>query len=179
MTQPFVPDAALRVLGLTFRPETDDDIGFLRDLYVSMRWDELAPLTEWSEAAKMDFLTQQFTLQRRHYRSAYHDAAFLVIADGAGDRIGRIYLYHGGSDIRVVDVGLLPDRRGRGIGAALFQALFTMAQASNRSVSVHVEKFNPAQRLYERLGFRDVSEDGPYRLMEWRPTISADPLVQL
>jgi hypothetical protein len=35
-------------------------------------------------------------------------------------------------------------------------------------VSIHVEKFNPAQNLYRRLGFREAGEDGPYWRMEWR-----------
>jgi len=32
-----------------------------------------------------------------------------------------------------------------------------------------VERFNPALRLYQRLGFRHVEDQGPYYLMEWRP----------
>jgi ribosomal protein S18 acetylase RimI-like enzyme len=35
-------------------------------------------------------------------------------------------------------------------------------------VTIHVEVFNPALRLYERLGFKKVAENGPYHLMEWR-----------
>ena len=56
--------------------------------------------------------------------------------------------------------------RGRGIGTALVTELFAEADASGRSVSIHVETNNPARRLYERLGFQDVGEHGVYVLME-------------
>jgi ribosomal protein S18 acetylase RimI-like enzyme len=43
-------------------------------------------------------------------------------------------------------------------------------EASNRPLTIHVEVYNPAMRLYERLGFRPIEERGPYLLMEWRPS---------
>ncbi len=60
----------------------------------------------------------------------------------------------------------MPEFRGRGIGTALVTELFAEADASGRSVSIHVESNNPARRLYERLGFQDVGEHGVYKLME-------------
>jgi hypothetical protein len=33
---------------------------------------------------------------------------------------------------------------------------------------IHVERFNPALRLYERLGFRPIEDKGVYLFMEWR-----------
>jgi hypothetical protein len=35
------------------------------------------------------------------------------------------------------------------------------------STPVHVERFNPALRPSERLGFRQVEDKGVYLLMEW------------
>jgi hypothetical protein len=32
-----------------------------------------------------------------------------------------------------------------------------------------VEKFNPALRLYKRLGFFETSDEGVHLAMEWRP----------
>jgi hypothetical protein len=34
-------------------------------------------------------------------------------------------------------------------------------------VSIHVQKFNPAQRPYRRLSFVEAGESGPYWLMVW------------
>ena len=72
-------------------------------------------------------------------------------------------------EIRVVDVALVPEARGRGIGTALLRDLLAEGERTGRTVSIHVERFNRALRLYRRLGFREIEENGPYFLMEWRP----------
>jgi ribosomal protein S18 acetylase RimI-like enzyme len=64
-----------------------------------------------------------------------------------------------------MDIALLPERRGRGIGTRLLQELLDAGRASGRSVSIHVERENPARRLYERLGFHAVGEHGIHLLM--------------
>ena len=56
-----------------------------------------------------------------------------------------------------------------GIGTWLLRHLQAEAQASSRPLRIHVERFNPALRLYERLGFRDIEDKGVYLFMEWRP----------
>ena len=40
--------------------------------------------------------------------------------------------------------------------------------ATGRAVSIHVEKQNPAMRLYKRLGFETIEDKGVYDLLEWR-----------
>jgi hypothetical protein len=45
--------------------------------------------------------------------------------------------------------------------------------AAAKPLTIHVEQFNPALRLYTRLGFRPIAEHGVYLLLEWRPTTSA------
>lgn len=159
--------ADLAARGVSLRRETDTDAEFMRRLYISMRWEELAPLTEWSESQKQAFLSSQFDLQRRHYALHYQGADFAVV-DCHGDSAGRLYLFRGTSEIRVVDIGFLPEWRNQGLGTRLLQAVFDEARPKGQCVSIHVETFNPARRLYERLGFREISQTGPYLLMEWR-----------
>jgi hypothetical protein len=50
------------------------------------------------------------------------------------------------------------------------------ARAASKSVTVTVEKFNRAQTLYRRLGFREISEGDVYWEMEWRGALSAAPV---
>ena len=69
--------------------------------------------------------------------------------------------------MRAHDIALLPEHRGAGIGGRLLQDLLTEAAASGKRVSIHVERFNPAMRLYERLGFTKQEEVGVYFRMEW------------
>ena len=40
-----------------------------------------------------------------------------------------------------------------------------VARAASRPVRIHVERENPARRLYERLGFECRAEEGVYLLM--------------
>ena len=150
------------------RPETEDDLPFLRRLYVAIRWDEVSAMGLTDVGQKLAFLSQQFDLQRHHYRTHYHDAAFQIVESG-GAPIGRLYLWRGPRDHRIVDISLQPEMTGQGIGGAILERIQAEAAAAGRGVSIHVETFNPARRLYERKGFIEVSggESGPYHLMEW------------
>jgi GNAT superfamily N-acetyltransferase len=161
----------LRAAGIGLRPQTDDDLAFLERLYFGVRWEELAPLG-WSDDAKRAFLSDQCRLQNTHYRTHYWDAEFLII-EHDGEPVGRLYIFRGVNDHRIVDISLMPDVRGSGIGTGLLQAVQGEAASIGKTVSIHVEKFNPAQTLYRRLGFREAGEDGPYWLMEWAPCAPA------
>jgi GNAT superfamily N-acetyltransferase len=158
--------------GFLLRPETETDVPFLRGLYISTRWEELAPV-DWTDAQKLAFLEQQFAAQRHHYRTYYPDAAFDIL-EAPGASAGRLYLDRQPDKLLIVDISLMPEWRGRGIGTALIEAMFDEARPAGKAVEIAVEKFNPAQRLYERLGFREYSDDGPYRFMRWRPQSNDD-----
>lgn len=160
--------AELAAAGITLRPRQPEDRAFLERLYVSVRRDELAA-TPWSDAEKRAFLADQFALQDRHYAAYYGDSEFAVV-ECRGEPIGRLYLHRGSHDFRVVDISLLPEHRGCGIGRALLQAVIDEAAAAGCMASINVEVFNPAQRLYWRLGFRpEGPQEGPYQFMTWRP----------
>ena len=150
------------------RPETDDDIPFLLGLYGSTRADELA-MAPWTDEQKQAFVRSQFGYQRTHYRRFYLDASFDVILI-AGCPAGRLYVHRQPDSIHIIDITLLPEYRRQGVGRALIEALQQEAERQRKVVSIHVEHFNPARRLYERLGFQTAGEPGPvYLYMEWRP----------
>jgi ribosomal protein S18 acetylase RimI-like enzyme len=157
--------AALAEQGFALRPETEADIAFLRRLYASTRAAELA-LTDWSDAQKLAFADSQFDHQRRHYRAHYADADWSVL-DHDGVPAGRLYLHRAASVFEVVDIALLPQWCGRGIGTALMQAVCALARAGGGTVIIYVEKFNPALRLYRRLGFREAGDEGSHWRMQW------------
>ena len=118
----------------------------------------------WSEEQKRAFLDMQFRAQTTHYAQHYGDGEFLMIEED-GRAIGRLLLHRTPGEIRIIDISLTPEARGRGIGTKLLQDVFAEADATKRRVSIHVENFNPARRLYERLGFRYVETNGVYHLM--------------
>lgn len=152
---------------VTLRPITDDDLPFLNDVYASTRQEELAPVP-WSEAEKEAFLRMQFDAQHRHYAEHYPNASFdVILVDGAA--AGRLYVDRRETEIRIVDIALLPAFRQRGIGTRLLTGLLDEGARSGRPVGIHVERFNPALRLYQRLGFVPIEDREVYLLMRWTP----------
>jgi ribosomal protein S18 acetylase RimI-like enzyme len=152
---------------IRFRPCVELDVPFLRYLYGTTRENELRPVP-WTDEQKRWFIDQQFSAQKAHYEEHYPGCAFLVV-ELDGRPIGRLYVDRGAEDIRIVDITLVPELRGRGIGGMLMAELLAEGQAAGKSVSIHVEHDNPAQHLYHRLGFRHVDTYGVYHLLEWRP----------
>ena len=145
------------------------DERFLYEVYASTRAEELAPVP-WSDEQKAAFLLQQFTAQHRHYQDNYTGASFQVILrDGAA--VGRLYVARWPQEIRIVDIGLLPAHRNAGIGSSLLRQIVDEGEAEAKRVSIHVERMNPAMRLYRRLGFVEVADRGVYALMEWSPPL--------
>lgn len=153
--------------GFALRPETDADIPFLMRLYASTRAEELK-VVPWSDAEKQAFLASQFQAQRLHYRTQIERCAFDVI-ERQGAPAGRLYLETRATQLHIVDIALLPEWRGRGFGSAILRALMAAGAASGRGVGIFVEKFNPALRLYRRLGFTDIADHEVYLEMEWLP----------
>jgi ribosomal protein S18 acetylase RimI-like enzyme len=149
----------------SLRPATPADRDFLLSVYASTREEELAQV-EWEEGAREAFLEHQFSAQDHHYRTNYPGAT-LDLIEVDGEPAGRLYVYRGEEDIRIMDIALAPPFRGSGIGTALLSELMDEAGSSGRSLSIHVEMQNPARSLYERLGFVPAGEHGIYVLMRW------------
>ncbi len=156
---------------ITLRPATDDDLPLLERIYASTREDELK-VTGWTEEQKAAFCKQQFDAQHQYYHQMFPDAKYDLIVEG-DEPIGRLYLEHRDDELRVIDIALLPTHRGRGIGARLMQDILDQAAELGRMVRIHVEHSNPAMKLYHRLGFRKIEEQGVYWLMEWTPSDTA------
>ena len=152
---------------IELRPAGPDDAEFLYRVYAHTRYEELAA-ARWPAEQVEAFLRMQFQAQDAHYRQHYPAGAFDVILV-KGVPAGRLYVDRWPDQIRVIDISLLPDFRGAGVGTVLFHRLMSEAAASGRRVSIHVESFNPARRLYERLGFVKIDSTGIYDLMEWTP----------
>ncbi len=152
---------------ISFRPITDDDRDFLQRVYSSTRQEEMA-IVPWNEQEKRDFLKFQFTAQHTDYMKNYPDAKFQIILKD-DEPIGRLYLERRDSEFRIIDIALLPEYRGQGIGGALMREILDEAAAANKPVTIHVEKNNPAMQLYDRLGFEQIEDVGAYWLMECKP----------
>lgn len=145
------------------RPEDED---FLCQVYASTREEELR-LTNWTDAQKAAFCRMQFRAQSTDYRANYPDAQNSII-ERDGVPVGRLIVDRRAEQIRITDIAILPEARGQGIGTKFLRELMAEAAGAGKPLSIHVEKFNPALRLYERLGFRPCEDKGVYLLMEWK-----------
>ena len=152
--------------GLGFRRITEIDLPFLARVYAATRAEELAA-TGWSGEHKAAFLQAQFEAQHAHYQRYYPNADWLMTMR-AGEEIGRLYIERWPTQHRIVDIAFLPEHRGKGFGNALLRDLMDEAAGAGKDVSIHVEKVNPAMRLYRRLGFATEEDKGVYDLMRWK-----------
>ena len=123
-----------------------------RDLFGRDAWSREVYLTE-------------LAFPGRYYVAAVEAGAGAGSEDDAGasgaDVDGTLVGYAGialAEDAEVMTVGVVPERRGRGIGALLVDDLVTRARdARVRRVFLEVRAGNEsARRLYERAGFRSI-----------------------
>ncbi|HEY3368989.1 MAG TPA: GNAT family N-acetyltransferase [Symbiobacteriaceae bacterium] len=152
---------------LTTRPACLDDAPFLLEVYPSTRQDEVAAWG-WSPEQQNAFLQMQFMAQNRSYEMRFPDLAQRVIVQD-GRLAGRLIAAQTGDEVRLVDIALLPEFRGTGIGATLIRELQAQAERVGKPLGLQVAKANPARRLYERLGFVVIGETDLHYAMEWRP----------
>ena len=133
------------------RAARGSDEPFLFELHRSAMRDYVDAVWGWDE-----------NWQRNHFAATYAPRrhALIVRLEPTPHDIGRISLTRHWRKLFLRDIELVAAERNRGIGTAVIGALLALAQAEGRSVELLVLKHNPAQRLYTRLGFRVVADDG-------------------
>lgn len=87
----------------------------------------------------------------------FYNEAQIVEVDGRP--VGLWKLHREPHQWWILQVQLMPEQQGRGIGAALVRGLIDEARAAGVALKLKVLTQNPARRLYERLGFVIVGTD--------------------
>jgi ribosomal protein S18 acetylase RimI-like enzyme len=154
-------------MSISLRPYRAEDQEFLFRLYSSTRIREIAGFG-WPAAQQEMFLKMQFDAQRRSYEAAYAHAEHQIVEQD-GQPIGRFMVVRNEDSTLLVDIALLAERRGLGIGGQLLRELIQECSRGCVPLRLQVLKTNPALRLYERLGFTRTGEDQMYIQMERRP----------
>jgi GNAT superfamily N-acetyltransferase len=116
----------------------------------------------------------QFDAQRRDYEQRHPNARCRII-EWHRCPVGRLWVVPDERSLTVLDISLVPEARGQGIGGDCLRRVQRRAAAAGRDVELQVVAGNPARRLYERLGFRDVGAAGVRQSMAWTPWPSAAP----
>lgn len=125
-------------------------------------------MTGWSPDQQDAFLHQQFRAQSEHYSAQFPRADHsIILLDGRP--VGRFFVSRNSEAIDLVDISLLHQHRAAGIGTRLIQGLLDEGRAGGKPVRLHVFRFNRAQRLYERLGFKKIGESQTHFQMEAPP----------
>ncbi len=151
---------------IAFRPITENDMPFLCHLYGTTRADEMA-MVPWSDEQKQEFIEMQFNAQHTFYQEQFDQAEFKIVMLEK-EEVGRLYTDQRDAEIRIIDIALLPEFRGQGIGHRLLNDIIEQAKHLSLPITIHVEKNNPAMSLYQRLGFTRVEDQGVYDLMRWQ-----------
>lgn len=119
--------------------------------------------TGWSAAQKQAFCDMQFDARERHYIRAF-PSAFSGVVREKGVPVGRLYVDFADA-VHLIDIALIPEIRGKGLGTQLLNWLIGFARSGDRLLTLEVAFDNPAQRLYERLGFVVTRQGFPYSSM--------------
>ena len=150
---------------IELRPTQPEDLEVLYRVYADSREEELSAV-RWAAGEKEAFLRFQFNAQHQQYHAHFTGAQFdLICRDG--EPIGRLYVDRGETIVTLIDIALLTEHRGQGIGGRLIRELLNEARAGGKRVRLHVEHNNRVLRLYERLGFQRIADRGVYYQMEW------------
>lgn len=161
---------ACSIVKINLRPATRRDIQFIEEMLVeAANWDPRRP-----KLAREDVLSRRELARYVESWGRVGDTA--VVAEVPEGRIGTAWFRffsrddpgYGFIDVSIPELalGVVEGFRRRGVGDRLLAALEDEARRRGlTALSLSVEKENHAVRLYERRGFRVVSEMGGSYIM--------------
>ena len=81
--------------------------------------------------------------------------------------IGFLKVVSSETEIYLAEIQIAQDYQRLGIGSRLIHSLIEQAQVDHQQLWLKVLKTNPAQSLYQRLGFTTVDESCFHYIMRW------------
>lgn len=153
--------------GLSIRPSTPADRGFIENLFRTTR-DDLRLID-----AEPDFIEtlieQQFNAQTTGYGDQFPNAMYFII-EKQGQPVGRLTIDFGSNEVRLVDIAFIPEARGKGYGEGVVNGLKLAAMQCRAPLALSVPSGNwRAKQLYTRLGFKTEEIAPPFERMVWYP----------
>jgi ribosomal protein S18 acetylase RimI-like enzyme len=159
------------VLSYHLRPAIAEDVGFLADVVIEATRAQGRLADDFDERQWRNGFAD-WTMQQ--LRGEIPDSTTSVVEVG-NQRAGRLRITRTAGYIELSGIQLLPDIQRHGIGTAIIEDLKAQAAAVGVPLDLGVEKDNPqARKLYERLGFRQVSETEQESKLRWNPRPDAD-----
>lgn len=152
---------------IELRPQLKKDDLFIEAVYGCTRETEMN-LTNWTAEQKNAFVLMQSMAQQADYKVKYPGTAFQIIMF-KNKNAGRFYTWENDTEIRLIDITVLPQFRGKGIATFIISNLIKKSGKQQKKISLHVDPVNPALNLYLRLGFIKITQTGRHYYMERNP----------
>lgn len=151
-------------MSVTRRPLSKEDEALVRALIFQMVTDELGA-GMWPEAVRAPLLEIQYRARQEGIRVNWPDAEQdILLVDG--ELAGWVVVARREDAIHLVEIVIDPKYRGKGFGTERIQELLTESDRTGKPVRLSVITTNPANRLYQRLGFRRTGGDEIRHFME-------------
>jgi len=139
---------------LVIRPAVQDDLQVLWDFLAMASYEpdaeaaEAAPsvakyLVGWQRPGDFGFIAEQ-------------NGEIIGAAWARRFSVEELRFPYGDEEAPKVSIGVKANVRGQGVGEKLMRALIGEATRRGLGLCLSVRSENPARRLYERLGFRDI-----------------------
>ncbi len=139
----------------SLRHALDSDFEFLKSVHHTTLREHIIKIWGWDEAFQDRYFHEHFHLQNVQLVSAF------------GSDVGYVELYRSANALSILNILILPEFQGRGLGREIIGDLVAEAASEGRFVKLGVFKVNTrARKLYEALGFRGVGETETHFLME-------------
>lgn len=160
-------------LTVTLRPAGPSDDAFLFELFISSKEREFLSIPA---AIRDTFARQQFDIHRLGTEATYPDAEHLIVEVPVTENgmtvptaAGRISIDRTDERLLVIDLAIHPAHRNGGLGTAVLELLMEQCRRDGRILRGSVTPYNPARRLYARLGIAELPSGNGYLGLEWRP----------
>jgi ribosomal protein S18 acetylase RimI-like enzyme len=145
-------------------PASLDDVDFLAQaMYLGSH-----PAPPVDVPAPADWLAGAQERTRQDVQGEVPDSTIYVICSGAA-RAGRLRVVRERQRLFLAGIQILPQFRNAGLGTAVITTLLREARDRAQPLELTVDKANSdAERLYRRLGFERIGEDGDDHVMRAR-----------
>jgi hypothetical protein len=156
--------------GLTLRPERPEDEPLSFRIFVASKQLEFAdmPLPQHQK----DFLLRQQHVSQLYNGRHLYPSLEQWIIESDGEPVGRLIFSNPPDQIILHDLAMLPGRLGVGGGRIVIKdVIFAEAIRAGKIARASVAPYNPARKLYARLGVTELPStgDSPMIPLEWRP----------
>lgn len=132
---------------IDLRPETPEDLAFLRGLYTVNHWDDAA-LANLLDPDRATFLTWQFFQHRDRWAAHGAEDWIITCQDSA---VGLLTVQETPGQLHVRALTLLPPHQRRGIGSAVLTLASRRAAEDGQTLSVDASPQSPLSFLCRRL----------------------------